>query len=392
MTGRKLFVMILLTFSAAGAFPAKPVLPGAYDMDTYLPLLQGKRVAIVANQTSMVGDVHLVDTLLSRGVTIVRIFSPEHGFRGDVAEGRSVKDQTDTRTGLPIVSLYGKRRKPLPEDLADVDIVLFDIQDVGVRFYTYISTLHLVMEACAEEDKQVVVLDRPNPNGFYIDGPVLDTAYRSFVGMDPIPVVYGMTIGEYAKMVNGEGWLSGSVQCDLTVIPCRNYTHRTYYELPVKPSPNLPTMRSVYLYPSLCFFEGTIMSVGRGTDFPFEVYGHPEYPNHMFSFKPEPKTGASSNPKYNGQVCYGVDLRNIPIKFLRDNKHLVLDWLLDAYKEMNKGEEFFNAYFVKLAGTDQLQKQVMDGKDKYTIRASWKKELEAFKTIRKRYLLYPDFE
>jgi uncharacterized protein YbbC (DUF1343 family) len=391
MIRKNLFVMILLTL-ASGAFAGRTVLPGAYDMDAYLPLLEGKRVAVVANQTSVIGDVHLVDTLLTRGVKIVRIFCPEHGFRGEVAEGRTVQDQTDTRTGLPIVSLYGKRKKPLPEDLADVDIVVFDIQDVGVRFYTYISTLHLVMEACAEEDKQVVVLDRPNPNGFYVDGPVLDTTYRSFVGMDPIPVVYGMTIGEYAKMVNGEGWLADSMQCSLTVIPCRNYTHRTYYELPVKPSPNLPTMRSVYLYPSLCFFEGTIMSVGRGTDFPFEVYGHPEYPNHMFSFKPEPKAGASSNPKYNGQVCYGVDLRNIPIKFLRDNKHLVLDWLIDAYKEMNKGEGFFNAYFVKLAGTDQLQKQVMDGKDKYTIRASWKKELEAFKTIRKRYLLYTDFE
>jgi len=391
MIRKNILIMVFLTL-AAGAFAARPVLPGAYDLDAYLSLLDGKRVAIVANQTSMVGNVHLVDTLLTRGVTIVRIFCPEHGFRGEVAEGRTVKDQTDTRTGLPIVSLYGKRRKPLPEDLKDVDVVIFDIQDVGVRFYTYISTLHLVMEACAEQDKQVLVLDRPNPNGFYVDGPVLDTAYRSFVGMDPIPVVYGMTIGEYAKMVNGEGWLKDSIQCDLTVIPCRNYTHRTYYDLPVKPSPNLPTMRSVYLYPSLCFFEGTIMSVGRGTDFPFEVYGHPDYPNHGFSFTPEPKAGASSNPKYNGQLCYGVDLRNIPIRFLKNNKTLVLDWLLDAYKEMNKGEDFFNAYFVKLAGTDQLQKQIEEEVDKYTIRTSWQKEIEAFKKIRRKYLLYPDFE
>ena len=370
----------------------RPVLPGAYDMDRYLPLLEGKKVAVVANQTSRVGEAHLVDTLLVRGVEIVRIFSPEHGFRGDAGAGMTVKDMKDTKTGLPIVSLYGKHRKPLPEDLADVDVVIFDIQDVGVRFYTYISTLHLVMEACAEAGKQVMVLDRPNPNGFYVDGPVLDTAYRSFVGMDPVPVVYGMTPGEYARMLNGEGWLGDSLQCDLTVIPCRNYTHRTYYELPVKPSPNLPNMRAVYLYPSLCFFEGTIMSVGRGTDFPFEVYGHPDYPAHNFSFTPRSIPGAALHPKYEGKVCYGVDLRHIPLKFCRDNRTLILDWVIDAYREMGKKPDFFNKYFDKLAGTDQLRKEILAGKDKYTIRWSWKKDVDAFKKIRKKYLLYGDFE
>ena len=383
------FFFVAVTLPACAG---RPVLPGAYDMERYLPLLEGKRVAVVANQTSRVGEAHLVDTLLARGVKIVRIFSPEHGFRGEAGAGESVRDGVDTRTGLPIVSLYGKHRKPLPEDLADVDVVIFDIQDVGVRFYTYISTLHLVMEACAEQGKEMIVLDRPNPNGFYVDGPVLDTAYRSFVGMDPVPVVHGMTPGEYARMLNGEKWLKKGVQCRLTVIPCRNYTHRSIYELPVRPSPNLPNMRAVYLYPSLCFFEGTIMSVGRGTDFPFEVYGHPEYPDHTFSFTPRSIPGAAPHPKYEGQTCYGVDLRNIPLRFLRDNGMLVLDWLLDAYDEMGKKEEFFNAYFDKLAGSDQLRKQILAGKDKYTIRASWKKDLEAFKKIRKKYLLYPNFE
>ncbi len=384
-----LFSMIMLS---ATSFSRVPVLPGAYDMQSYLPVIRGKRVAIVSNQTSLIDSVHLVDTLLSLGIDIKRVFCPEHGFRGEVAEGLTVKDEVDVRTGLPIRSLYGRHKKPVPSDLEDVDVVIYDIQDVGVRFYTYISTLHLVMEACAEQGKMLLVLDRPNPNGFYVDGPVLDTAYRSFVGMDPIPVVYGMTPGEYARMLNGEQWLKNGVQCDLHVVKCKNYTHRRYYELPVKPSPNLPNMRAVYLYPSLCFFEGTIMSVGRGTDFPFEVYGHPDYPDHLFSFTPVSKPGASMNPKYKGQICYGVDLRNIPLRFLRNNRHLVLDWLMDAYKEMGSRDDFFNAYFEKLAGTDQLRQQIEAGKDKYTIRWSWKKELDTFKNIRKKYLLYPDFE
>ena len=384
-----LIVWICVSMAISG-FSQRAILPGAYNISAYLPQLQGKNIAIVANQTSLVGKVYLVDTLLAMKINVVKIFSPEHGFRGEAGAGVSVKDHTDTLTGIPIVSLYGKHRKPVPEDFNQVDIVVYDIQDVGVRFYTYVSTLHLVMEACAEQNIPLLVLDRPSPNGYYVDGPVLDTAYRSFVGMDPVPVVYGMTPGEYAEMLNGEKWLTGGVQCILQVISCKNYTHRRYYELPVKPSPNLPTVRSVYLYPFLCFFEGTLMSVGRGTDFPFEVYGHPDYPSHLFSFVPESKPGAKQ-PKYEGQTCYGVDLRNIPVRFLHTNSHLILDWLIDAYHEMGNREDYFNAYFAKLAGTDRLQKQIIAGENKYTIRASWKKDLDRFMKIRKKYLLYPDF-
>lgn len=383
----------LLLLSGASLRVALPAIqPAAANVKNYLSLFDGKRVALVANQTSVVSGKHLLDTLLSSGVNVVKVFSPEHGFRGNYSAGLKVSDTLDPETGVPVVSLYGTNRKPEPDQLDDVDVVVYDIQDVGVRFYTYISTLHLVMEACAENGKSLIVLDRPNPNGFYVDGPVLDTNYRSFVGMDPVPVVYGMTPGEYAAMLNGEGWLKNGVQCDLQVIKCRNYTHRRYYEVPVPPSPNLPNTRSVYLYPSLCFFEGTVMSVGRGTDTPFEIYGHPEYPEKLFSFTPVSIPGTALHPKYEGETCYGVDLRNIPERFIRDNKRIVLDWLLDAYKEMGSRPDFFNAYFDKLAGSDQLRKQILEGKSKYTIRASWKKELEQFKQIRRKYLLYPDFE
>lgn len=385
-------IILFLFLLPTTVYSLKPVIPGADIISTYLPLLRGKSVAVVTNQTSVVCNTHLVDTLLSLNIRIIKIFSPEHGFRGNAGAGVCVENKTDTVTELPIVSLYGRYRKPTASDMKDVDIVVFDLQDVGVRFFTYVSTLHLVMETCAEQHVPLLLLDRPNPNGFYVDGPVLDTAYRSFVGMDPVPIVYGMTLGEYARMINGEGWLNHGIKCDLQVVRCRNYTHRRFYELPVNPSPNLPTMRSVYLYPSLCLFEGTIMSVGRGTDFPFEIYGHPGYPEHLFSFVPRSIPGASLSPKYKGQTCYGVDLRHIPFSFLRNNKRLVLDWLIDAYKEMNKGEAFFNAYFVKLAGTGELQKQVIAGKSKYVIKASWQKKLNAFKKIRKKYLLYRDFE
>jgi len=384
-------IILFLFLLPTTVYSLKPVIPGADIISTYLPLLRGKSVAVVANQTSVVHNTNLVDTLLSLNVRIIKIFSPEHGFLGNAGAGVCVENRTDTVTGLPIVSLYGRHRKPTASDMKDVDIVVFDMQDVGVRFYTYVSTLHLVMEACAEQHIPLLLLDRPNPNGFYVDGPVLDTTYRSFVGMDPVPIVYGMTLGEYAQMLNGEGWLNHGIKCDLQVVRCRYYTHRRFYELPINPSPNLPTMRSVYLYPSLCMFEGTIMNVGRGTDFPFEIYGHPGYPEHLFSFVPRSIPGTSLSPKYKGQTCYGVDLRNIPLKFLRDNRHLILDWLIDAYKEMGNKKDFFNPYFLKLAGTDQLQKQIETGKDKYAIRWSWKKDLEKFMEIRKKYLLYPDF-
>lgn len=386
-------LVLLLSVTVFSRPPATPVVhPGANRTGDYLDKLAGKRVALVANHTSMVGNLHLLDTLLASHMNIVKVFSPEHGFRGNVSDGIRISDTIDEQTGIPIVSLYGDHRKPSLSDLDDVDVVVYDIQDVGARFYTYISTLHLVMEACATSGTPLMIFDRPNPNGFYVDGPVLDTAYRSFVGMDPVPVVYGMTPGEYALMLNGEGWLRGGVTCDVQVVKCKNYSHRRFYEPPVPPSPNLPNLRAVYLYPSLCFFEGTMMSVGRGTDTPFEIYGHPEYPDKLFSFKPESRPGASLHPKYEGETCYGVDLRNIPEKFIRDNKMLVLDWLIDAFHEMGDRQDFFNAYFDKLAGSDQLRKQILAGKNKYSIRASWKKDLDHFKTIRKKYLLYPDFE
>ena len=276
--------------------------------------------------------------------------------------------------------------------MAGLDIVLFDIQDVGVRYYTYISTMHYMMEACAENNVDFLVLDRPNPNGFYVDGPMLDTTWRSFVGMHPVPAVHGMTVAEYAKMINGEGWLKDSVKCELYFVKCLNYTHKTYYDLPVKPSPNLPNLRSVYLFPSLCFFEGTCMSVGRGTNFPFQIFGHPDYHDIGFSFTPRSIEGEAANPKYKGKVCNGVDLSHIPFDFVRNNRRIVLDWLIDTYNSMNKTEDFFNAYFDTLAGSSTLREQIIAGKSKWIIYASWKKDIEDFKSKRKQYLLYNDFE
>lgn len=388
---RTVITLILLIVLGRGVLTGQ-VITGAARTGEYIPLLNGKNVAVVANQTSMIGETHLVDSLLSLGINIKKIFSPEHGFRGDASAGVHLDDYIDEKTGLAVISLYGKNRKPAKEDLSDVDIVLFDIQDVGLRFYTYISTMHYVMEACAENDVDLIVLDRPNPNGFYVDGPVLDTNRRSFVGMHPVPVVYGMTIAEYARMINGEGWLKDSITCDLKYIECKNYDHNTYYELPVKPSPNLPNLRSVYLYPSLCFFEGTCMSVGRGTDLPFQVYGHPDYPESGFSFTPRSIKGEAIDPKHKGQECKGVDLSHIPYDFFHNNCRLVLDWLIDAYTRMDCKEDFFNNYFDTLAGTDELRKMIIEGKNKWVIRASWKNDVKEFKAIRKEYLLYEDFE
>jgi len=301
-----------------------------------------------------------------------------------------ISDGQDPVTGIPVISLYGNHKKPTKEDLNGIDIVVFDIQDVGVRFYTYISTLHLVMEACAEEGKELLLFDRPNPNGFYIDGPVLDTAYRSFVGMDPVPVVHGMTIGEYARMINGEGWLKDSLHCNLSVIPCLGYDHQTAYVLPVKPSPNLPNQTSVYLYPSLCFFEGTIVSVGRGTEFPFQVYGHPELKEN-FRFTPKSIPGASLHPPFENKICFGRDLRTDGMKEFSKNPVLILDWLIDSYQKLDKGKDFFTAYFDTLAGSDQLRLQIQRGVTAEEIRAGWKAGLDKFQHIRSKYLLYPDF-
>jgi len=367
---------------------------GAERTDMYLPMLEGKRLGIVANQTSVIGRIHLADSLISIGgrkAKIRKVFCPEHGFRGEAEAGGIIEDGVDVRTGLPVISLYGRNRKPPAESLEDLDAIIFDIQDVGARFYTYISTLFYVMQACAENDKELFLLDRPNPNGFYVDGPVLDTSYRSFVGMHKVPVVYGMTIGEYGQMINGEGWLGNGLVCDMEVIPCLNYDHTMHYLLPVSPSPNLPNMNSVYLYPSTCFFEGTVLSEGRGTEFPFEAFGHPLLENADFTFVPESIPGKSANPKLEGEACKGMDLRYLRNSMKRDCR-INISWLLFAYENYPEKDDFFISYFEKLAGTAQLRQQIMAGKTADEIRSSWSDELAAFKKIRKKYLLYPDFE
>ncbi len=363
---------------------------GAECMERYLPLLEGKRVAVCGNQTSVVGKTHLVDTLLSRKVDVVKLFCPEHGFRGQAEAGATIASGKDPLTGLPVVSLYGKNKKPTAEQLQGVDVVLFDLQDVGCRFYTYISTLHYVMEAAAENGVKVIVLDRPNPNGFYVDGPVLEPQYKSFVGMHPVPIVYGMTIGEYARMINGEKWLANGVQCDLTVIKIEGYTHETRYALPVAPSPNLQTAEAVFLYPSLCLFEGTNVSVGRGTDQPFEMYGAPGMQSGDYRFTPRAIPGVSENPPFKGQECRGYLLHDIAADNLNNPGRLNLSYLLTAYRNCVDQSSFFlkNNFFDKLAGTDQLRKQLVVGASEEEIRASWEPDLEKFRHIREQYLLY----
>lgn len=351
----------------------------------YLPLLKGKRVAVVSNQTSRIAGAHLVDSLLQLKISIVKVMAPEHGFRGQASAGETVLDGKDRKTGLPVLSLYGDRKKPDAGSLNDVDIILFDIQDVGARFYTYISTLELVMQACAEYGIPLVILDRPNPNGHIVDGPVLDTAYRSFVGMQPIPVLHGMTVGEYARMLIGEKWVSNSMPLELTVIPLMNWKHSDPYDLPIPPSPNLPNAVSVNLYASLCFFEGTSFSLGRGTPFPFQIYGSPEYPMSGFSFTPVDIPGVALNPPHRSVVCNGVDLRKEPRLH-----QLEIKWLLDAYSKSVDRSSFFNSFFNKLAGNKLLQEQIKSGWSEDQIRKSWEEELTRFKRIRNRYLLYPE--
>ena len=357
----------------------------AMQMDDYLPLLNGKRIGVVANQTSLVGQTHLVDTLLSLDVDVKKIYTPEHGFRGTADAGAKVNSGKDEKTGLPIVSLYGKNKKPSPEMLQGIDLILFDLQDVGVRFYTYISTMSYVMEAAAENGIPVVVLDRPNPNGFYVDGPVLKSENQSFVGLHQVPVVYGMTIGEYAQMVNGEGWLKDGLTCDLTVIPIRNYNRNAIYELPVRPSPNLPDWEAVYLYPTLCFFEGSIVSIGRGTETPFQVYGHPNM-RGSYTFTPQSTSGASK-PLLEGQRCRGENLVEFAHDYVHNDNQLQLEWVIDAYQQL-KDKSFFTNYFRLLSGDKQLQRDIESGKSADEIRASWNKDLNAFMGIRAKYLMY----
>jgi uncharacterized protein YbbC (DUF1343 family) len=353
----------------------------------YLPLIEGKSVAIVANQTSMTGRVHLVDTLLSLGVNIRHMFAPEHGFRDLAPDGDKISDSRDPVTGIRIVSLYGSHLQPTAADLDSIDIVIFDIQDVGTRFYTYISTMSLVMESCAANGVSFIVLDRPNPNGFLIDGNILDTAYSSFVGMHPVPVSHGMTVGEYALMVNGEGWLRGGIKCDLTVVRCDNWDHSSFYELPVMPSPNLPNQTAIYLYPSICFFEGTDVSCGRGTAFPFQAFGSPSLPDRGFSFTPE-VTAASSRPPHLGKLCYGTDLRNVIKEGIVPAPFINLSWLIDAWNDYPEKERFFTKYFDTLAGGPLLREQIISGMTAEQIRETWKPGLEKFAGIRGRYLLY----
>lgn len=370
---------------------AEAVSPGIQHFDRYRSLLEGKKVGIVANQTAVLetgdGYKHSVDFLRDHQVQLIRIFCPEHGFRGDADAGETVGDYRDRQTGLPVISLYGKKKKPSPADLQGLDVVVFDMQDVGVRFYTYISTLHYLMEACAENDCRLLLMDRPNPNAFYVDGPVLDLKYRSFVGMHPVPVVYGMTIGEYAMMINGEGWLNDGKRCDLTVIRCRNWKREMVVALPCRPSPNLPDEVSVLLYPSVCFFEGTVVSEGRGTATPFQVFGHPDLTDMPYRFIPESIPGMSKNPKCLGKVCYGMDLRE-EFNEVKEGKKLRLDWLMTAYRNYTGKDAFFTPFFEKLAGTSGLREAIVAGKSETEIRKMWQTGLEHFKIVRAKYLLY----
>ena len=365
---------------------------GAEDFQSYLTLLKDKQVGIVGNQTTAINGVHLVDTLLSLDVNIVKVFAPEHGFRGSADAGEKVKDDKDVKTGLPIISLYGKNKKPKAELISDLDIIIFDIQDVGARFYTYISTMHYVMEAAAENNKKVIVLDRPNPNGFYVDGPILETKYKSFVGMHKVPIVHGMTIGEYAQMLNGEKWLENGIQCDLTVVKCKNYEHKDFYKLPIKPSPNLPNMASIYLYPSLCLFEGTDVSVGRGTPTPFQIFGKPNVDGE-FKFTPVPTDGAK-RPKHKDMECNGYNLVDFGNQKMREQKSLYLHWLVDMYKRSDNKDTFFvkNGFFNLLCGTREIRNMIEAGKSVEEIQKWYKKDVETFKITRNKYLLYTDFE
>ncbi|MFV8224706.1 exo-beta-N-acetylmuramidase NamZ domain-containing protein [Christiangramia aquimixticola] len=367
------------------------VVTGANQMHLYLPKLQGKSVGIVGNQTSVIinkkgGLTHLVDSLLSKNINVAKVFAPEHGFRGTADAGEIIKDGTDPVTSLKVISLYGAQKKPSKETLEGLDIMVFDIQDVGARFYTYISTLHYIMEACAENNIPLLILDRPNPNGHYIDGPTLDMKHSSFVGMHPIPVVHGLTMGEYAKMINGEQWLKDGLQCKLEIIQLENYSHDQAYNLPVKPSPNLPTPTAINLYPSLCFFEGTNVNAGRGTNKQFQIFGSPDLDPEVFKFTYTPQSlpGATS-PKHLKKLCYGKDLSSTPYL-----QKLELKWLIDAYEHTSNQQEFFNSFFTKLAGTEKLQKQIEAGLTEEEIRETWKADLEKFKLKRKPYLLYPE--
>ena len=380
-----LFWLTMVSFTSASC--QKEITISAANIDAYIPLLKQKKVGIVAHQASVISSakntIHLIDLLRKKNISIQKIFAPEHGFRGTADAGEKIENQIDSKTQLPIISLYGKNRKPNKEQLKGIEVMVFDLQDVGVRFYTYLSTLHNVMEACAENNIPLIVLDRPNPNAHYIDGPVLNLEHKSFVGMHPVPIVYGMTIGEYAQMINGEKWLSNSIKCDLTVIPLKNYTHQTTYELTVRPSPNLPNKQSIALYPSLCLLEPTKVSIGRGTDLQFQVYGHPGFTKTDFSYVPKSNFG-SKNPKHKGQICYGENLTTV-----NPPSKIELKWLLNAYSNFSEKDSFFLKGFERISGVSNLKKQLIEGASEKTIRDSWTDGLNEFKKIRTKYLLYP---
>ncbi|OJV87601.1 MAG: hypothetical protein BGO34_11185 [Bacteroidia bacterium 44-10] len=387
---RKYTLLLILLFSASVfAQNEIPLKVGAERTDLYFPLLTGKRVAVMTNQTGIAGNEHLVDMLVRHRFNIVGIFSPEHGFRGTADAGEHVPNSIDEKTGIPIWSLYDSGSgKPSPDKMKQFDVLLFDLQDVGLRFYTNYASMARLMDACAEHGKKMIVLDRPNPNGFYVDGPILDMKHKSGVGWLPIPVVHGMTLGELALMINGEKWLPGGRVCDMTVVTCENYTHQTRYELPIAPSPNLPNIHSIYLYPSTCLFEGTVMSLGRGTSFPFEVYGHPQHKGSGFSFTPRSVPGAKNPPLLN-KKCYGIDLREVPNELIWENK-FNLSYVIDAYNNLNMGEKFFTSFFEKLVGVDYIRKDIIAGKTAEEIRKKWAPDVETFKLQRKPYLLYPE--
>jgi uncharacterized protein YbbC (DUF1343 family) len=386
MTG---FLVVILVSFSCNAQKTTILKTGAEQPEEYINLIHNKKVGLVVNHTSLVKEVHLIDFLREQNIEVVKIFAPEHGFRGDASAGELIEDGVDSKTGIPVVSLYGETRKPLPEHLTNLDILIFDIQDVGCRFYTYISTLHLVMEACAENDKPLLVFDRPNPNGDYVAGPILKPEFESFVGMHPIALVHGCTVGELAQMINGEKWLETENECELTVIPVSGYSHKMAWSLPVPPSPNLPNNLAVRLYPSLCFFEATSVSIGRGTDFPFQVIGGPKPELGDFSFTPRSIPNAAVNPLNEGKVCYGVDLRQ-----LEEVPQFTLKYFLDFYHQYENEEEFLTRerWLNLLAGTDKLIQQIRQGLSEAEIVQSWQPELKEYKRMRKKYLLYPDFE
>jgi uncharacterized protein YbbC (DUF1343 family) len=390
-------ILLALSSLKSQVTAKKPILTGAEQVNKYLPYLKGKKVAIMANQTSIIGKRHLVDSLKSLGVKIVKVFGPEHGFRGNAGAGVEVNDETDAATGIKIISLYGAKNKPTKQDLANVDILIYDLQDVGCRFYTNINALVRLMEACQESGKEILILDRPNPNGYLVDGAILDMKYRSGIGMFPIPMSHGLTIGEFARMANGEGWLTKKVKCRIRIIPVANYNHDMEYVLPVKPSPNLNTQQSIMLYPSVCMFEATYLNHGRGTYFPFTVFGSPELKGiYDFSYTPTSIKGMSETPLFMDQVCYGIDLRNYDISLLRKSKKINLQWIMELYKAHPHKEKFFDSKLSREMNTIEVQigsglfrQQIIDGKSEKEIRASWEPGLSKYKVMRKKYLLYP---